>query len=111
MLKDNITGTLGNHICAYWRAAFSCKVNNDMWHQCSTEQAKNITMVLSTDDFVGKSLPKNATINTMSPYLFSYCNEHAQNGSYQVMFGKLVVTIKISYVVIAIKWYIIDYSN
>ena len=105
MLKDNITGTLGNYICAYWRAAFSYKeVNNDMWRQYSTEQAKNMIMVLSIDDFVGKSLPNNATVNTIAPHLFSYCNEHAQNGSYQVMLGKLVVTIKISYVVIAIKW-------
>ena len=104
MLKDNITGTLGNHLCAYWRAAFSYEVNNDMWHQYSTEQAKTLTMVLSTDDFVGKNLSKNATINIIAPHLFSYCNEHAQNGSYQVMLGKLVVTIKISYVVVAIKW-------
>lgn len=99
MLNDNITGTLGNHICAYWRAAFSYAVAYDMWRQYSSEKVgEDITMVVSVDDlagessreddYVGESLPKDVDIVFIAPYLFSYCTEHAENGDYKVIIGK-----------------------
>ena len=105
MLRENITGTLGNHICAYWRAAFSYTANN-MSQQYSTKEIADLTMVFSADDFAGEedeyvgesslkddySLQEDINNVTafIAPYLFSYCKEHAENGTqdYRVIFGK-----------------------
>ena len=96
MLNVNITGTLGNHICAYWRAVFFYTVVNSMQHQYTTKEVVDFTIVLrvddlvgeSEDDYVGESSPKDVDIVFIAPYLFSYCKEHAENGDYKVIFGK-----------------------
>lgn len=80
MLKDNITGTLGSKICAYWRAACN---------HCSDQSIADNTMILSiNDDYVGEGLLENIEILIVAPNLFSYCEEYAENGKYQINFGE-----------------------
>ena len=80
MLKNNITGTLGGQICAYWRAASNST-------QSVAEIAEN-TEVLLMEDNAGESLPESYEIVIVAPYLFSYCEEHAQNEDYKIIFSK-----------------------
>lgn len=83
-MNDNITGTLGSQICAYWRAALSDSVN-DTWSQYGSESVANRTMILQSDDFVGESSLESAMVNVVSPYLFSYCDKHAENEEYKII--------------------------
>ena len=75
MLKDNITGTLGGQVCAYWRADDDAK-----------SVAEN-TMVLLMDDLVGESSLESAGILIVAPYLFGYCEKYAENENYKIAFG------------------------
>ena len=87
VLEDNITGTLGSQICAYWRAALSYSINGT-WSQYSTQLVAENTEVLLIDDFIGESSLENMEIVATASYLFSYCEEHAENEDYKIIFGK-----------------------
>ena len=90
ILNDNITGTLGSKICVYWRAALSYLVNGT-WHQYSAQLVPENTAVLLTDEYVGESSLETVEIITVSSYLFSYCEEHADtNEDYKIIFSKCI---------------------
>jgi len=86
MLKDNITGTLGGQVCAYWRAGLSY-TNDDRPIQYDEESVAENTMVLLMDDLVGESSLESAEILIVAPYLFGYCENYAENENYKIAFG------------------------
>jgi len=79
VLEQNIIGTLGGQICAYWRAALSYKENGTSSRQYSSQLLTDLTMIL--DDFAGESSLDVNVVN-VTPYLFSYCEEHAEERDY-----------------------------
>ena len=90
MLRDNITGTLGGQVCAYWRAAISYSIYGT-WSQYSTQLvADNTEVVRMRDDFaVGESSDEMIeVVVAVAPYLFRYCEEYAENENYKIVFGK-----------------------
>ena len=91
MLKHNITGTLGSQICAYWRAALSYSVNETR-HQYSTQwvaEHKTIVVPMSGNDYyIGESSLEDVEIIILAPYVFGYCEEHAENENYEIYLGE-----------------------
>ena len=83
MLKDNITGTLGGQVCAYWRAGLS----DDTLTQYDAESVAKNTVVLLRVELVGESSLENDEILIVAPYLFSYCEKYAENMNFEIVFG------------------------
>ena len=79
MLQDNITGTLGGQICAYWRAA--C-------HQCSDQSVADNTVISCMDDYAGESSLEDVEIVNVAPHWFRYCEEHAETKEYEIFLGE-----------------------